>query len=174
MRARSLVAFFAILLSFHVARADGRGDVEKKIKEAMEQYDLMDYDAAKKLLNQALATAKKAKLDKDGVSAKAYLDLGIVAFVNNDKDAAKLAFLSAAQIDSKIQIDPAYKTADMAKLLDEARGEAGGGGAATEPVADSGVDCSSVKGLQHEIIDTAAGNTPLTIEALLGKDVTAT
>jgi hypothetical protein len=174
MRACSLVAFFAILMSFHVARADGRGDVEKKIKEAMEQYDLMDYDAAKKLLNQALATAKKAKLDKDGVSAKAYLDLGIVAFVNNDKDAAKLAFLSAAQIDSKIQIDPAYKTADMAKLLDEARGEAGGGGGgATEPVADSGVDCSSVKGLQHEIIDTAAGNTPLKVEALLGKDVTA-
>ena len=50
MRACRLVAFFAILMSFHVARADGRGDVEKKIKEAMEQYDLMDYDAAKKLL----------------------------------------------------------------------------------------------------------------------------
>jgi hypothetical protein len=173
MRARSLVAFFAILMSFHVAHADGRSDVEKKIKEAMEQYDLMDYDAARKLLNQALATAKKSRLDKDAVSAKAYLDLGIVAFVNNDKDAAKLSFLSAVQIDSKIQIDPAYKTADMAKLLDEARGDAGGG-AAAEPVADSGVDCSGVKGLQHEIIDSAKGNSPLAVEALLGKDVTAT
>jgi hypothetical protein len=177
MRARSLVAFFAILLGFHVAHADGRGDVEKKIKEAMEQYDLMDYDAARKLLNQALATAKKAKLDKDAVSAKAYLDLGIVAFVNNDKDAAKLSFLSAVQIDSKIQIDPAYKTADMAKLLDEARSEAGGGPApsgGSEPAVADTTDCSSVKGLQHEIIDSAKGNTPLKIEALLGKDVTAT
>jgi hypothetical protein len=172
MRARSLVAFFAILLSFHVAHADGRGDVEKKIKEAMEQYDLMDYDAARKLLNQALATAKKSKLDKDGISAKAYLDLGIVSFVNNDKDAAKLSFLSAVQIDGKIQIDPAYKTPEMAKLLDEARGEAGGGGGGEPAVADS-TDCSSVKGLQHEIIDSAKGNTPLKIEALLGKDVTA-
>ena len=60
------------------AHADAEGDIETKIKEAMENYDLMDYDAAKKLLNQALAIAKKAKLDKDPVTAKAYLDLGIV------------------------------------------------------------------------------------------------
>ena len=40
MRARSLVAFFAILVTFrfaHDAHADGRGDVEKMIKDAMEQ-----------------------------------------------------------------------------------------------------------------------------------------
>jgi len=174
MRARSLVALLAILVTFRLAHADGRGDVEKKIKEAMEQYDLMDYDAAKKLLNQALTSAKKAKLDKDPVSAKAYLDLGIVAFVNNDPDAAKLAFLSAVQIDSKIQIDAAYKTPEMAKLLDQTRGEAGGGGA-SEPVASGGgnVDCGSVKGLQHDIIDTAKGGAPLSVEAKLGSDVKA-
>ena len=174
MRARSLVAFFAILVTFHVAHADGRGDVEKKIKEAMEQYDLMDYDAARKLLNQALATAKKAKLDKDAISARAYLDLGIVSFVNNDPDAAKLSFLSAVQIEPKIQIDAAYKTPEMAKLLDQARSEAGGGGAA-EPASTGGggVDCASVKGLQHEIIDTAKGGAPLTVQAQLGGDVKA-
>src|SRR5436305_9540353 len=98
-----------------VAHADPKADIEKKIKAAMESYDLMDYDAAKKSLNQALAAAKKAKLDKDAVAARAYLDLGIVAFVNNDPDSAKLSFLSAVQIQPKIQIDPAYKSADMAK-----------------------------------------------------------
>ena len=50
----------------------------------------------------------------------------------------------------------------MAKLLDEARGEARRQQRRrAAPVADSGVDCTSVKGLQHEIIDTATGNTPL-------------
>lgn len=174
MRACSLLAFFAILVTFRHAHADGRGDVEKKIKDAMEQYDLMDYDAAKKLLDQALQAAKKAKLDKDPVSAKAYLDLGIVDFVNSDKDGAKEAFASASHIEPKIQIDPAYKTAEMAKLLDQVRssggggGDLGGGGDAT-PAAD----CSSVKGLQHEIIDSAKGGAPLTVEALVGSDVHA-
>src|SRR5262252_2271077 len=128
MRARSLVAAATVFFAVGVAHADPKGDIEKKIKTAMESYDLMDYDAAKKSLNQALAAAKKAKLDKDAVAAKAYLDLGIVAFVNNDPDAAKLSFLSAVQIQPKIQIDPAYKSPEMAKLLEEARSEAKGGG----------------------------------------------
>src|SRR6267142_914836 len=129
MRARSLAAFAAVILvGISSAHADPKADIEKKIKEAMESYDLMDYDASKKLLNQALAAAKKAKLDKDAVAAKAYIDLGIVSFVNNDQDGAKLSFLSAVQIDPKIQIDPAYKSPEMAKLLEEARSETKGGG----------------------------------------------
>lgn len=176
MRASSLLALCAILVTFRYAHADGRGDVEKKIKEAMEQYDLMDYDAAKKLLNQALQTAKKANLGKDAVSAKAYLDLGIVDFVNGDQAGAKEAFGTASQIEPKIQIDPAYKTAEMAKLLDSARssaGAAGGGGEDLGP-AEPSADCGSVKGLQHEIIDSAKGGAPLKIEALVGSDVHAT
>src|SRR2546425_8195847 len=124
MRARSLAAFAAVILvGMGSAKADPKADIEKKIKEAMESYDLMDYDASKKLLNQALATAKKAKLDKDTIAARAYLDLGIVSFVNSDPDAAKLSFLSAVQIGPKIQIGPAYKSPEIAKLLEEARGE---------------------------------------------------
>ena len=175
MRASSLLALCAILVTFRYAHADGRGDVEKKIKEAMEQYDLMDYDAAKKLLNQALQTAKKANLGKDAVSAKAYLDLGIVDFVNGDQAGAKEAFATASSIEPKIQIDPAYKTAEMAKLLDSARssgGAAGGGGDDLGP-AEPAADCGSVKGLQHDIIDSAKGGAPLKIEAMVGSDVKA-
>ena len=181
MRATVVLVFLTIAGTAH---ADPKGDIEKKIKTAMESYDLMDYDAAKKSLNQALAAAKKAKLDKDPVAARAYLDLGIVAFVNNDPDSAKLSFLSAVQIQPKIQIDPAYKSADMAKLLEEARSEAkgsgggGGGGekAAPAPEVDAGpaVDCTGVKGLDHQIIDTAKAGAPLAIEAKVGSDVKST
>jgi hypothetical protein len=135
----------------------------------------MDYDAAKKLLQQALSIAKKAKLDKDPVTAKAYLDYGIVQFVNQDPDGAKLAFLSAVQIDPKIQIDPAYKSAEMGKLLESVRAEASGGGEKTpsEPaVADSSVDCAAVQGLQHEIIDEAKSNAPVQIEAFVAPEIT--
>ena len=38
----------ALLLAAGVAHADPKGDADKTAKAAMESYDLMDYDAAKK------------------------------------------------------------------------------------------------------------------------------
>jgi len=174
-------SFFASVLVlsmglYGAAHADPKSDIQAKSKEAMENYDLMDYDAAKKQLTQALAIAKKAKLDKDPAVAKIYLEMGIAAFANSDQDGAKTDFAAAVAIDPKIQIDAAYKSPELSKLLDAARSGGGGsnntGGGATEP-ADSGVDCSSVKGLQHALIDTAKGNAALPVEAQLGAEVKA-
>jgi hypothetical protein len=177
MRVRSLATFAMVLVvGLRTAHADPRADIEKKIKEAMESYDLMDYDATKKLLNQALASAKRAKLDKDALAAKAYLDLGIVSFVNNDQDGARLSFLSALQIDPRIQIDPAYKSPEMAKLLDEVRSEVKGGGGGSEPISTGGGssgDCGGVKGLEHTLVDTAKAGAAQQLEATLGADVKA-
>ena len=175
MRVRSwLLAVIAILVCMGIASAGPKQDIQAKIKEAMENYDLMDYDAARKLLTQALAIAKKGKLEKDPVVAKAHLSLGIVQYVNQDQDAAKLSFLSAVQIDPKIQIDPAYKSAEMAKLLEQARKDASGAASEPEPAAPpaaSSVDCTTVQGVQHTIIDTAKGGAALPIEAYVAIDV---
>ncbi len=163
----------AVLVAASSAHADPKGDITSKSKEAMENYDLMDYDAAKKLLNQALASAKKAKLDKDPVTARVYLDLGLAAFAGGDIEGAKVAFISAVQIDPKIQIDAAYKSPELTKMLDEAKSGGSAGkpdGGNPEPVLDS-VDCTTVKGLQHTIIDTAPSAAPQPIEALVGTDI---
>jgi len=175
MRVRSLVALVALLVAMGIAHAGPKQDIQSKIKEAMENYDLMDYDAARKLLTQALSIAKKSKLEKDPIVARAHLDMGIVAFANQDTDGAKLSFLSAVQIDAKIQIDAAYKSAEMAKLLDAARTEASGGGG-DEPVdmTGGGGDCASVTGVEHKIIDSAKAGVAVPIEATIGSDVTAT
>lgn len=167
MRVRSLVATLAIVVSFGLAHAGPKQDIQARVKEAMENYDLMDYEAARKQLTKALAIAKKAKLDKDPVVAKAHLSMGIIAFVEKDQDAARLAFLSAVTIDPDIDIDPAYKSADMAKLLETVRSEVGGGDG-------GGVSCASVDGVEHTIIDSAAAGTALPIEALVAPDVVAT
>jgi hypothetical protein len=176
MRVRSSVAVIAILFSFGIAGASPKSDIQTKIREAMENYDLMDYDAAKKGLTQALAIAKKNKLDKDPVVAKAHLSMGIVHFVNQDLDGARLSFMSAVQIDPKIQIDAAYKSNEMSKLLEQVRKEAAGGAGEPGPsvAMPSGPDCSTVQGMQHDIVDTAKGGAPLKLEAALGTDVTAT
>ena len=178
MRARSLAALAVVILmvagAARTAMADPKSEVAAKIKAAMESYDSLDYDGARKLLNQALAVAKKAKLDKDPIVAKAYLDLGIVAFAVPDLDAAKLSFLSAVQIEPKIQIDVAYRSAEIAKLLDQARQEASSGGESgpSEPTGPA-VDCTGVKGLEHTLIDSGKAGAPLPVEVMLGSDVKA-
>lgn len=163
-----------VLLSSSSAFADAKADINAKSKEAMENYDLMEYDAAKKLLEQAIAIAKKAKLDKEPGAAKVYLRLGITEFAAGNADAAKEAFATAVAIDPKVQIDAAYKSPDLTKLLDEARKS---GGAATQPdatpdlPAEPEIDCAAVKGLQHTIIDTAPAAAPAKMEAVVGGDI---
>jgi len=178
MRTRSFVAGAAVVLLFclgsRTVHADPKGEVQAEIKKGMESYDLMDYDAAKKQLGQAIDKAKKHKLDKDAVTARAYLDLGIVSFAVPDTDGARTSFAAAIAIDPKIQIDAAYKSAELAKLLEDVRkGGKGGDAGSTGPDLTDTVDCSSVKGLQHTIIDSGKGNTAQPMEAQLGSDVKA-
>src|SRR5688500_16320522 len=158
MGTRSVVAAIALVFATS-SWAGPKEDITKKTKEAMENYDLMDYAAAKKTLEGALATAKKAKLDKDPVTAKVYLSLGIAAFADGDADGAKAAFTAAVAIDPKIQIDPAYKSPELNKLLESVK--TGGGGGTEEPIASD--ECAGVKGLQHTIIDTAPSGRGLPI-----------
>ncbi|HTJ46871.1 MAG TPA: tetratricopeptide repeat protein [Kofleriaceae bacterium] len=168
------------------AHADPKKDIQQKIKEAMENYDLLEYEEARKLLNQALTIAKQKKLENDPVVAQVHLRLAIVYKAGlNDDESAKLSFLSAVQIDPKITIDAAYKTPELQKMLDEAKKEAtsgggggvdtgGGGGSVDTGGGGDDVDCKSVTGLQHTIVDTAKGGASLHLDAYLGKDVVPT
>lgn len=172
--ARGIAVLLVVGLASSLAFADAKGDITAKSKEAMENYDLMEYEAAKKLLNQAITIAKKAKLDKDGVTARVYLQLGIAEFAAGNVDAAKAAFASAVAIDQKVQIDAAYKSPDLTKLLDEARKDIGGGSTDPEPElpTEPEIDCAAVKGLQHTIMDTAPAAAPAKMEAHVGGDIT--
>jgi len=189
-RGLSITAFVAVVifvLGFTFARAaqadaKAKKDIETKMKEAMENYDLLEYEEARKILNQALTIAKKAKMESDPVTAKVHLRLGIVYFAGlQDAESAKLSFLNAMEIDKAIQLDKAYSTPEMQKLLDEARSEAsgggggdGGGGDVAPPDGGGGaaeVDCATVTGLQHTLVDSAKGGKDLALDAMVGADV---
>jgi hypothetical protein len=168
------LALVALLAAPRHAAADAKKDIDTKLKEAMENYDLFEYEEARKQLNTALTLAKKNKLESSPAVAKVHLSLGIVYYAGlKDEASAKLAFLSAVEIDPKIQIDPAYRSAEMAKLLDDARSEKSSG---VDPVADlpAGIDCGAVAGLQHTIVETGTKGSKRELEAFLGSDVTAT
>jgi hypothetical protein len=148
------------------AHADPRTEIAAKTKAAMASYDAMDYEAARRQLNQALAIAKKARLDKDPIVARVYLDLGITQLAGSDPEAARVALLSAAQIDPRIAIDAAYRSPELVKLLDEAKAAAGDG---PEPSPD--VDCKAVRGLRHVAVDAGRPGAPQPIEVLIGGDI---
>lgn len=146
------------------AHADPRSDIAAKTRAAMASYDAMDYENARKLLNQALAIAKRARLDRDPIVARVYLDLGIAQLAASDQEAAKVAFLSAAQIDPKITIDPAYKSAELVRMLDDARSAAGDAG-------DAADDCRGIHGIQHAAIEGARRGVAQPIDVAIGGDV---
>lgn len=147
------------------AHADPRSDIAAKTRAAMASYDSMDYDAARKQLNQALAIAKRAKLDRDPIVARVYLDLGITQLASSDQEAAKVAFLSAVQIDPKIAIDPAYKSPELVRMLDDARA------AAADTGADASEECRAVRGLQPAPIEGARRGVAQPIDVAIGGDV---
>lgn len=167
MRTRCFAVVIAGILGCLAApaRAEPRAEIASKTRAAMASYDAMDYETARKLLHQALAIAKKAKLDRDPIVARVYLDLGIAQLAGADPEAARVSFLSAAQIDPEITVDPAYRSPDVVDLLEEARA------AAVEPGEASAVDCRSVKGLQHTLVDSARPGAPQSIEAWIDGDL---
>ena len=75
------------------AHADPKADIAAKARAAMVSYDSMDYENARRLLNQALAIAKRARLEKDPIVARVYLELGIAQYAASDQEAARVAFL---------------------------------------------------------------------------------
>lgn len=158
-------ALLVVLVTAGVAHGDPKADLQRQTKAAMQSYDNMEYETASKTLTEAIAAAKKAKLGKDPALAKAYLSLGIIVSVDGDQDAIRQAFTSAVEIDPEIEIDPAYRSADLAKLLDEVRKTAGGGG-------DGGGECD-ISGIQHDIVETGRAGADQPIEILVGPDVDA-
>lgn len=167
MRTRCLVGIAGLVLCLAApAHADPKAEIVAKARAAMANYDAMDYDAARRLLNQALAIARKAKLDKDPIVARVYLDLGIAQLAGSDPEAARGSFLSAAQIDPTITVDAGYKSPELVKMLEEAKTAAGG----AEP-ASEGVECKAVRGLQHTVVDRSKGGAAQPIEAFVGQDL---
>src|SRR5215475_13430318 len=165
MRMRCHLAVIIGVIGFLAApvHADPRSEIAAKTRQAMASYDAMDYEAARRLLNQALAIAKRAKLDRDPVVARVYLDLGIAQLAASDQEAAKVALLSAVQIDPKITIDPAYKSTELVRMLEDARTSTGD----SEPAAD---DCRT-RGIQVVPLDGARRGVAQPVEVLIGGDV---
>lgn len=186
MRASQRVfALCALAVLFSVAKATFAQDakVVKKVEDmnraAMEDYDLLEFESAKKQLNEALVLIKKNQLDKHPVAGRTHLNLGIVYGGGlGDPDTALLEFIAGLEIDPTLTLDPAYKTPELQKLYDQAKSTVGGArsggkGAGASASETAGEGAEEVTGLSHVPIDEAAAGKPIQVKVKVGADVGA-
>jgi hypothetical protein len=182
----ALTVSLAALILAHTSSAHADSRAKKKIQQetqlGMDAYDILDFKEAKKKLQNAILLAKKNGLEKDNVTAKAHLALGIVYFSGfKDPESAKLQFIEAVSINNKIQLDAAYKTGKLSKLLEEARKEYGkrgtGGGNTSGGGSDGGssdsIDCGAIDSIKHTIVDSAPAGKNVVITAHVGTKLKA-
>lgn len=156
--------------------AGPRADVQRRLSGAMESYDLLEYEAARKLLLAALELAKEGGLGDDPLTARVHLALGIVYFAGlQDKPAAKRSFVEALTIDPQVMLDPAYKTPEMSALLEGLREKVARSAPPPREAPREGgdIDCLTLSGLRHRAIESAARGSALRITAALGGDIEA-
>jgi tetratricopeptide repeat protein len=129
------VATMAMLAAGSVSAQDQQAAVEKLVqmnKKALDDYDTLDWDAAKRTLLDALMTGKKAGLDNHPVMARTYVHLGAVYIGLKNRDKAIQSFARAIEIDPAIQLSKGIATSEVNDAFNEAKrkggGSAGGGG----------------------------------------------
>ena len=107
-------------------------------KKALDDYDTLEWESAKKTLLDALVAGKKAGLDNHPVMARTYVHLGavyITGFKNRDK--AIQSFNRALEIDPGIQLSKGIATlgGERGVRRGQARARGGGGGETAPPPA---------------------------------------
>ena len=119
------------------AAAQDQAAIDKLVqmnKKALDDYDTLEWDAAKKTLLDALVAGKKAGLENHPVMARTYVHLGavyITGFKNRDK--AIQSFSRALEIDPGIQLSKGIATREVNDAFNEAKRARGGGGGGEPP-----------------------------------------
>jgi len=124
------------------AVAQDQAAIEKLVqmnKKALDDYDTLEWESAKKILLDALVAGKKAGLDNHPVMARTYVHLGavyITGFKNRDK--AIQSFNRALEIDPGIQLSKGIATSEVNEAFAAAKRERGGGGGGGEAAPPPG------------------------------------
>ncbi|MBI4510052.1 MAG: hypothetical protein HY698_10490 [Deltaproteobacteria bacterium] len=158
----------------HAQDAKAVKKVEDKNRAAMEDYDLLEFENAKKQLNEALVLIKKDKLDKHPVAARTHLNLGIVLGGGlGDADTALLELISALEIDQYLKLPDSYRTPELSKLFEQAKSTVSSTSGGTGSHGPEAGGDEEVTGLKHVLIDEAKGGASVRVTAKVGADVKA-
>src|SRR3954462_1213077 len=106
-----LLLLVSLLAALAPGSASAQQDVEKQVsrmnKKAMEDYDSLEFDSARKTLIDAVAMLRANGLDETPLAAKVFVSLGAV-YINGFKGRTRgqQQFVNALKIKNDIKLDP--------------------------------------------------------------------
>jgi hypothetical protein len=184
---RSLACLLGLLLIAGAGRARADADdtaaldkVTKLNKRAVDEYENLNFEEARKILKDALDACVQAGLDKHPVAARTHVHLGVVLLAGfKQKDQAVKEFRKALDIQPEIKLDKTLANPEIQAVYDEAvqaqKGQpAAGAGAAPEAPTEAGGSAPPpvADAVVHEPVLRSEQGKPIpinvTIDASLG------
>jgi hypothetical protein len=121
----ALVCAGIVALPARTAHAQDQAAVDKLVqmnKKALDDFDTLDFDAAKRILLDALVAGKRAGLENHPVIGRTYIHLGAVYITGfHDKQKGMQSFARALEIDPAIQLSKGIETAEVTAAFAEAK-----------------------------------------------------
>src|SRR5689334_20247325 len=117
VRALPMALMFLVALPA-LARADKVAEIREKNRAAMSDFDINEFENAKKGLGEALDIAKKAKLDHHPIAAETHMYLAIVQIAGmGDELEGIVEFVKALEINPTAQVPVDYRTPEVTKVF---------------------------------------------------------
>src|ERR1043165_1142659 len=122
------------------AYADAESELVNKVtklnKRAIDEYENLNFEEARKILKDALDLCTQGGLERHPITARTYVDLGVVALSGfKQRDAALKYFRKALEIDHGVKLTKALANPEVQEAFDAAGGGGAPAGAARQPAA---------------------------------------
>jgi hypothetical protein len=177
-RALACLLVLAAQLAFStIARADADDaansaavdKVTKMNKKAVEEYENLNFEEARKILKDALDLCGQSGLDKHPIKARTHVHLGVVILAGfKQRDLAIKQFKKALEIQPDIKLTKSLANPEVQEAFDEAVAQAAkpdvaeGGGDSKPPPPEKPV---SVEPLKHQPITQGTQGKALSLQA---------
>jgi Tfp pilus assembly protein PilF len=139
--------------------------VTKLNKKAVDEYQNLNFEEARKLLKSAVEICNQSGLENHPVTARTYIHLGIVTFTGfKQRDEAVKQFRRALEVQPDIKLDKILATPEVQEVYDEAVEQQKADAAATnkKPATESK---PAGEGIDHEPVAQSRQGSPITIKA---------
>jgi len=97
-------------------------------KKALDAYNNLDFEDARKLLKQALDMCSSAGLDRHPIKARTHIHMGVVLIAAKHQELGVKQFRKALEIQSDIQVTKALANPEIIQAFEEASASAAGDG----------------------------------------------
>lgn len=136
-------------------------------KKALESYDALEFEGAKKDLLEALSVAEKAAINKGKTLTSTYLILGLVFGAGlNDRINAIKYFTAALLLNANAKLDAARATPVLEEMFSSARDNA-------RSMRKSTNGATGKAGFRHAPVQEAAAGKPIRLKAKVSPELGA-